>query len=303
MLNGVSLHSIRAFESAGRLGSFRAAAAELNLSPSAVSHAIVKLERTLGTSLFERSTRLVRLTVDGQTFLKHCAAAFEELRTGVDLVSAHHSKLLRLHSAPSFAALILSPRLPEFLAANPDIEVRIAASTDYARFVDDGFDADVVYGKPTGDNLVVIPLGDETVTPLCSPAIAQSIASPRDLLSATLIRSDTKQVRWPHWFEANGITSPPIHGMSFDRSFMAIAAAADGLGVALESTRLARREMAQGKLVAPLAGRSFDIKYVGHHLCYPKSGSKRRLVRRFADWLLVEIGEAPLVYSTADHAV
>ena len=80
---------------------------------------------------------------------------------------------------------------------------------------------------------------------------------------------------------------------------MAIAAAADGLGVALESTRLARREMAQGKLVAPLAGRSFDIKYVGHHLCYPKSGSKRRLVRRFADWLLVEIGEAPLVYSTA----
>ena len=182
-------------------------------------------------------------------------------------------------------------------------QVRIAASTDYARFVDDGFDADVVYGKPTGDNLVVIPLGDETVTPLCSPAIAQSIACPRDLLTATLIRSDTKQVRWPHWFEANGITSPPIHGMSFDRSFMAIAAAADGLGVALELTRLARREMAQGKLVAPLAGRSFDIKYVGHHLCYPKSGSKRRLVRRFADWLLVEIGEAPLVYSTADHAV
>ena len=72
-----------------------------------------------------------------------------------------------------------------------------------------------------------------------------------------------------------------------------------GLGVALESTRLARRDLAQGKLVAPLAGRSFDIKYVGHHLCYPKSGSKRRLVRRFADWLLVEIGEAPLVYSTA----
>jgi LysR family glycine cleavage system transcriptional activator len=294
VFNTVSLHSIRAFEAAGRLGSFRAAALELHLSPSAVSHAIVKLERTLGTSLFERSTRLVRLTVDGETLMKHCAAAFEELRAGVDMVAAHHSRLLRLHSAPSFAALILSPRLPDFLAANPDIEVRIAASTDYARFVDDGFDADLVYGKPKGEDLVVIPLGEETVTPLCSPAVAASIKVPADLLKATLIRSDTKQVRWPHWFQANGIVSPPLHGMSFDRSFMAIAAAADGLGVALESTRLARRELADGRLVAPLAGHSKDVRYVGHHLCFPKSGSKRRLVRCFVDWLLMELGEPAL---------
>ena len=107
--------------------------------------------------------------------------AFEQLRTGIDLVAAHHSKLLRLHCAPSFAALILSPRLPDFLASNPDVEVRIAASTDYTRFVDDEFDADLVYGKPSGDNLLVIPMGEETVTPLCSPALAQSIRKPHDL--------------------------------------------------------------------------------------------------------------------------
>ena len=291
MLNTVSLHSIRAFEAAGRLGSFRAAASELNLSPSAVSHAIVKLERALGTSLFERSTRVVRLTANGETLMDHCSVAFEQLRTGIELVAAHHSKLLRLHCAPSFAALILSPRLPDFLASNPDIEVRIAASTDYTRFVDDEFDADLVYGKPSGDNLLVIPLGEETVTPLCSPALAQSIRKPHDLLKATLIRSDTKQVRWQHWFEANGFSSPQLHGMSFDRSFMAIAAAADGLGVALESTLLARRDLAEGRLVAPLNGVARDIRYVGHHLCFPKSGSKRRLVRRFANWLLAEIGE------------
>jgi len=294
VLNTISLHSIRAFEAAGRLGSFRAAAAELNLSPSAISHAIVNLERALGASLFERSTRLVRLTVNGETLMKHCSAAFEELRTGIDLVSAHHSRVLRLHSAPSFAALILSPRLPDFLATNPDIEVRIAASTDYTRFVDDEFDADLVYGKPSVDNLMVISLGEETVTPLCAPALAQSIHQPPDLYKATLIRSDTKQVRWQHWFEANGMSSPQLHGMSFDRSFMAIAAASDGLGIALESTRLARRDLAEGRLVAPLHGVARDIRYVGHHLCFPKSGSKRRLVRRFANWLLVEIGEDPL---------
>jgi LysR family transcriptional regulator, glycine cleavage system transcriptional activator len=294
MLNAVSLHSIRAFEAAGRLGSFRAAATELNLSPSAVSHAIVKLERTLGTSLFARSTRRVQLTVNGETLMQHCSAAFEQLRIGIDLVAAQHSKLLRLHSAPSFAALILSPRLPHFLAANPDIEVRIAASTDYARFTDDEFDADLVYGKPTGDNLYVIPLGEETVTPLCSPDIAKAIRKPEDLFGATLIRSDTKQVRWTHWFEVNGMAAPHLQGMSFDRSFMAIAAAADGLGIALESTRLARRELSDGRLVAPLSGVAKDVSYIGHHLSFPKSGSKRRLVRRFANWLLVEIGEQPL---------
>ena len=238
MLNTVSLHSIRAFEAAGRLGSFRAAASELNLSPSAVSHAIVKLERALGTSLFERSTRLVRLTANGETLMEHCSAAFEQLRTGIDLVAAHHSKLLRLHCAPSFAALILSPRLPDFLASNPDIEVRIAASTDYTRFVDDEFDADLVYGKPSGDNLHghSIRRGNGDAA-LLSSARAIDPSNPMISYKATLIRSDTKQVRWQHWFEANGMSSPQLHGMSFDRSFMAIAAAADGLGLALESTR------------------------------------------------------------------
>lgn len=291
MLSNVSLPAIRAFESAARLGSFRAAASELGLSPSAVSHAVVKLERTLGRSLFERSARLVRLTSDGEILMRHATLAFDELRRGIELVSSHRSSLLRLHSAPSFAAQVLSPRLPGFLAANPGIEVRIAASTEYVRFTDEAFDADVVYGQPRGDDLVIVPLGLETITPLCAPELARRIAEPADLARHVLIRSDTKQVRWTDWWAANGLTGQPTHGMSFDRSFLAIAAAADGLGVALESTRLAARELANGRLVAPFAGRGGDIRYVGHHLAYPRSGPQRRLARRFAEWLLGELGE------------
>ena len=79
-------------------------------------------------------------------------------------------------------------------------------------------------------------------------------------------------------------------GMRFDRSFLAIAASADGLGVALESTRLAERELAAGRLVAPLATRARNIRYVGHYLVYPKAGTKRRTVRIFAEWLCAELG-------------
>jgi len=293
MLNGISLSSIRAFESAARLGSFRAAADELHLSASAVSHAIVKLERALGTALFERTTRAVRLTIDGQALLTHASNAFEELRCGIELVSSNRSRLLRLHCAPSFAAQVLSPRLPQFLATNPGIEVRLAASTSYVRFVDGEFDADIIYGQPTGDDLVVIPLGSERVTPLCTPEMAQGIRKPRDLLSKILIRSDNKRLRWPDWFDANALGTPPVQSVSFDRSFLAIDAAANGLGVALESTRLAHRELKSGKLVAPLTGVARDVHYIGHYLAFPKSGSQRRLARRFAEWLVAALDEAP----------
>ncbi|MDQ0469581.1 LysR substrate-binding domain-containing protein [Labrys wisconsinensis] len=292
MLKDVSLSSVRAFEAAARNGSFRAAASELNLSPSAISHAIVKLEQALGTNLFEREGRLVRLTSDGEMLMRHVGTAFDELRRGMEAVSTRGPQLLRLHSAPSFAAQWLSPRLARFFALHPDIEVRLAASTDYARFTTDEFDADIVYGPPRSDGVLVVPLGEEVVTPLCAPALAASIRTAADLAGKVLIQSDSKLVRWPAWFEANGMTAPAPHGTRFDRSFLAIAAAVDGLGVALESTRLAEREIAAGRLVAPLAGKAEDVRYVGHRLVYPRAGRQRRAVRLFAAWLLGELGLA-----------
>jgi DNA-binding transcriptional LysR family regulator len=290
MLNQVPLSILRAFEAAGRTGSFRAAAAEINLTPSAVSHAIRKLEQALGASLFERDGRNVRLSSEGEALMRHVGRAFEELRRGLELVSTRGPQLLRLHSAPSFATQWLSPRLSRFLRDHPGIEVRLAAGTDYTRFLNDEFDADIVYGAPRQEGLVVVPLGEETVTPLCTPELARSIKAPMDLFDQVLIESEAKQVRWSDWFSRNGLPTPRPQGVRFDRSFLAIAAAADGLGIALESVRLAEREIASGRLVRPLAGRCEDVRYVGHHLVFPRSARQRQSLRLFTKWLGAELG-------------
>jgi DNA-binding transcriptional LysR family regulator len=290
MAQHAPLSLLRAFEAAGRSASFRAAAAELHLTPSAVSHAIRKLERSLGTALFERNGRAVRLSPEGETLLRHIGRAFDELRRGMEVVSTHSPRLLRLHSAPSFAAQWLAPRLSRFLATCPGTDIRLSAGTDYTRFLTDEFDADIVYGPPRQEGLLVLPLGEETVTPLCTPRLARSIRKPVDLLRHVLIESDNKQIRWPAWFTANGLTAPLPHGTRFDRSFLAIAAAAEGLGVALESTRLAERELKSKKLVAPLGGRTGEVRDVGHYLVFPPAARQRHTLRLFVAWIGAELG-------------
>ncbi|WP_439472217.1 LysR substrate-binding domain-containing protein [Brevundimonas sp.] len=289
----IAFGSLRAFDAAARHGSFRLAAEELNLSPSAVSHAISKLEKSLGALLFDRNGRSLSLTQNGQTLHKHVEEAFGHIRVGVMAVSARQAQLLRLHTAPSFAAQWLTPRLADFLEKHPGMEVRIAASTDYSRFAADEFDADIVYGKPDNDSLVVHSLGREVVKPMCSPKMAEKIKTPEDLYGLTLIRSSLKAVTWEDWFKANRLKAPEAVGMRFDRSFMSVQAAADGLGVCLDSTRLAERELASGRLVAPLDGQCDNLIYAPHYLVYPKRNAQRPIVAAFARWLIGELAKDP----------
>ncbi|PVE23576.1 LysR family transcriptional regulator [Microvirga sp. KLBC 81] len=290
MLQQVPLSFLRVFEAAGRTGSFRAASAELNLTPSAVSHAIRKLEQALGIPLFERDTRNVRLSYEGEALMRHVSRAFDELRRGTEVVSTRGPKLLRLHCAPSFAAQWLTPRLANFLKQHPGVELRLAAGVDYTRFTSDEFDADIVYGPPRVEGLIVVPLGEEAIAPMCAPDLAETITTPSDLFNHVLIQTDSKQIQWADWFNANGLVAPPPNGSRFDRSFLAIAAAAEGLGVALESTRLAERELASGRLVMPLDQKSIPVRYVGHNLVFPRYVRQRRPLTAFAEWLLAELG-------------
>jgi LysR family transcriptional regulator, glycine cleavage system transcriptional activator len=289
MLNQVPLSILRAFEAAGRTASFRLAAAELGLTPSAVSHAVRKLEMTLGASLFTRDNRAVRLSPEGEALMRHVGRAFEELRRGLEIVSTRGPQLLRLHSAPSFATQWLMPRLSRFLRDHPGTEVRLAAGTDYTRFINDEFDADIIYGPSRLEGLIDVPLGEEIVTPMCTPEMARMIKVPMDLFNNVLIESETKQVRWSDWFARNGLPPPRPQGVRFDRSFLAIAAAVDQLGVALESTRLAERELASGRLVRPLVGQAEDVRYIGHHLVFPRSARQRHTLRQFTKWLGEEL--------------
>jgi LysR family transcriptional regulator, glycine cleavage system transcriptional activator len=293
----IPLSSLRAFEAAARTGSFSTAAKDLNLTPSAVSHAIRGLERSLGVALFLREGRSIRLTGEGEVLMHHVERGFGELQLGLGSLSAyagHH--LLRLHCAPSIAAQWLVPRLCRLLDETGGLEVRIAAGTDYTRFLADEFDADIVYGPPppayygpVHRSVVMLPLGTETVTPLCAPALAERIRVPADLLAHTLIESDNKRVRWPNWFAANGMAAPEPRGPRFDRSFLSLSAAADGLGVALESTRLAERELASGRLVRPLHLACEDVVYTGHWLVVPRAKLYARSVILLTRWLGAEL--------------
>ncbi len=290
MGQSLPLPALRIFHAAARAQSFRLAASDLLLTPSAVSHAIRKLERELGATLFVRTGRAVTLTHEGAVLLAHVDRGLDELWRGVHAVSARTPGLLRLHAAPSFAAQWLAPRLPRFLAAHPGLEVRLASGTDYRRF--DVFDADIVYGERPAD-VTVLPLGSEVVTPLCAPALAAQIASPHDLLRQTLIESDNKRIHWRDWFAVNRLAPPNRYGPRFDRSFLAIGAAVNGLGVALESLLLAERELASGSLVQPLRGKAEQVVYTGHWLALP-AGLQSRSLRQFTNWLLAELGLPPV---------
>jgi DNA-binding transcriptional LysR family regulator len=292
------LSALRAFEAAARTGSFRTAADDLGLTPSAVSHAIRGLEQALSTTLFLRTGRSIRLTEAGRTLMRHVERGFGELLLGIGSISAHGPQLLRVHSAPSFAAQWLLPRLRRLLQEVEGLEVRIAAGTDYASFATDEFDVDIVYGMPSpdfygasmGQDLIILPLGTEVVTPLCAPALAAKIRTPRDLLRQTLIESETKRVRWPAWFAANGLIAPDPRGSRFDRSFLSLSAAVDELGVALESTRLAQRELSSGRLVRPLRDVCEDVVYTGHWLVFPRPMRYSQSLVLFVGWLAAELG-------------
>jgi DNA-binding transcriptional LysR family regulator len=301
MLPHLPLSALRAFEAAARTGSFRGAAADLGLTPSAVSHAIRGLEDVLAAPLFVREGRAIRLSPEGETLMRHVERGFAELRLGIANVTGRGlgRKHLRLHCAPSFAAQWLVPRLRQMLAETGGLDVRIAAGADYTLFRDDAFDADIVYGAPRADYygagfsaLVVLPLGTEVVTPLCAPSLAPAITDAAALLGHTLIESAVKKVRWPDWFAANGLVAPQPNGPRFDRSFLSLAAAAEGLGIALESLRFAERELAAGTLVRPLAGQAQDVSYVGHWLVFPRARRHAPALLAFVTWLYAALGLA-----------
>lgn len=289
MLKRLPLSALRVFEAAGRTCSFVEAAKELDLSPSAVSHAIRKLEAAAAVSLFVRNTRHTALTPEGSMLLDHVQRGFEEMSRGLAIATNEPALPLRLHIAPTFASQWLVPRLAGFLRDHPGIDLRISASTDYALFDNDDFDLDIVYGEPRPSSHEKTPLRIEELTPLCSPEVAEHLRSPQDLYSQFLIQSDGQSVQWKGWFAANKMEPPQSYGLAFDRSSMGIAAAVGGLGVVLESDLVAEQELASGRLVRPLRDASHSVRYVGHYLVHPRRPTQPHAVTQFKQWLFSEL--------------
>lgn len=297
MQHRVPLKAIQAFEAAARLSSFALAAEELFVTPSAVSHQIKLLEDQFGVQLFHRVHRAVVLTDSGRRYAEEVSAAFARIDLATrELGRTEKSDILTVHATPSFATQWLMPRLARFSSLNPDVDVRLNASTDTVDLVAETVDIDIRYGmkrlQPAGTMVLTFP--PETIVPMCSPALMNGphpIRTPDDLHHHTLIHSEVCLVGWRDWMRQHRKVKLDIsRGLRFDRSFMALSAAVDGLGVCLESLLLAQRELETGRLVAPLG--LDGPKVQGYTFNLLKSRAELPKIRNFQDWLFGELEKA-----------
>ena len=304
MSNRVSLKAVQAFEAAARLSSFSLAAEELFVTPSAVSHQVKFLEEQFGVQLFHRVHRAVILTDAGRRYAEEISAAFARIEAATrDLGRATKSDILTIHSTPSFATQWLMPRLARFSARNPDIDVRLNASKDPVDLIAGTVDVDIRYGAknilPPG--IIAVPFPPEMIVPLGSPALANGphpIRTPADLVHHPLIHSEVCLVSWQDWARQHrDVKLDLTRGLRFDRSFMSLSAAVDGLGVCLDSLLLAERELETGRLVAPFGFDGLEVS--GYSFNTLKSSADLPKVRNFHDWLFAELQGSPAHDTTA----
>lgn len=166
------INNLQAFEAVARRRSFALAAAELNLTASAVSHQIARLEAFLNVRLFQRSAHGVRLSTAGEHYRFRVSAALEAITAATDDLRQGVRNNLYVHSAPSFASLWLMPRLHSFAQAYPDISLNLSAAHTPSDFTLGQADIDIRYGVPQWGDLVVEPLFEENILPLASPRSA-----------------------------------------------------------------------------------------------------------------------------------
>lgn len=289
------LKGIIAFEVVARLGSVNKAADELNVTASAVSHQITNLEGFVGRRLFDRTSRGLVLTPVGERFRNDITGALALIASAaLHARSSEGVEILRIHVSPSFANLWLMPRLPAFLSEHPDLRIQLSAAHTHSDFSRGEVDLDIRYGAVKWGDLHVETIFEEEILPLVSPAMLQRtvIRSPEQLLGLPLIFSDVNVVQWPRWFAAHGVPlSPATYALRFDRAYLAIEAAAQGLGLALESNRLAEPYLKSGALVPAFTDRK-GIQVHAHHLVYPEAHGRWGKVERFVAWIRKQASRA-----------
>ncbi|MEO6959603.1 MAG: LysR substrate-binding domain-containing protein [Burkholderiaceae bacterium] len=296
MNQNLPLKSIQAFEVAARLGSFAAAAAELNLTPSAVSHQVRFLEERLSITLFHRVHRGVVLTDAGRRYAQAVARGLGIIDTATRGLERHGKHdVLTIHCAPSLASQWLMPRLSRFSALYPDIGIRLNASVAGIDLAAEAADFDIRYGSVFPDSdIITAPFPKEPLAVLCAPTLlanGHAINTPADLQFHTLIHSEVNLISWREWAKQHAVADLDLkQGLSFDRSFMSISAVIDGLGVALESTLLVEREVASGKLVLPLGADPALLTF--HRLLYLQSKAYLPKMVAFKEWLFEQLDES-----------
>jgi len=262
------LRGISVFEAAARAASFQAAADELNLTPSAVSHQIRLLEAILGVRLFDRVGRGVTLTPEGAEYARSIRQGIRRLRAATSDIKARGKKggaldVVRIEAPPSFAHCWLLPRLTDLMAHLPGVDIRVNAQGSHlqgdrlpwAPLTDAPADVQIVYGDDDLWADRASHMFSEHFQPHCSPDLlnGRTLDSPHDLLRETLVSTFQNSVSWEEWLDLQSIDfySNPVDTVQLDPSHLAIEAAANGLGFILESSILVQHAVSAGKLVSP----------------------------------------------------
>lgn len=282
------LNALRCFEAAARIGSFQAAALELSVTPSAVSHQIKSLESFLGVTLFQRERRRVFLTSAGERYLAVVEHALDEIDIATRrLIASPNSRAVNICVTPAFLTRRLVPKIREFQQSYPNVELRLSALNDEVDFQRSDTDMAIYFGHGEWKDLNIHFLQGMTLVPVCSPKLEQNVhplRSPQDLYHHTLLRVDSRPDEWKQILDKAGIARAQINKiMTFSSTSLALAAAMEGAGVALTDYKLVERELAYGQLIVPL-----DLKLEtenGFYLVYPKGRQLTYGMRAFRDWI------------------
>jgi LysR family glycine cleavage system transcriptional activator len=255
------LNALRAFEAAARCLSLQTAAAQLFVTPAAVSHQVKHLEAYLGVKLFHRGHRSIALTAEGAALAASLSASFAQIDLALDRAVASTTANLRVSTMESFAAKWLAPRLHRFHRDCPDLKVRIETGNAHVDVGGGAVDVAIRYGPGGYTGAHVEVLMDAPVFPVCAPALLadtrRPLAQPDDLAHHTLLHDESAAGRdgvpdWSAWLAAAGATRvDAARGPVFASIYLAQEAAAAGHGVALGVAPLVEEDLQHGRLVKP----------------------------------------------------
>jgi LysR family transcriptional regulator of beta-lactamase len=250
----ISLNGLHAFAVAARHLSFTRAADELCVTQAAVSHQVKALEVQLGQRLFLRTARGLLLSDEGARLAPAVQAAFAQLDGAVaQFDSTRPRERFTLAVVGTYLHGHLLPRLSEFEAQHPQIELRLQTHNNRLDLATETVDAAVRFGDGAWRSVEATPLQAAPLTPLCAPALAATLHGPDDLRRCTLLRS-FRGTEWPAWFAAAGCQpAPAARGPQFDSSVLMVQAALAGAGVALAPASMFARELSAGHLARPFA--------------------------------------------------
>lgn len=285
-----SLSALRAFEAAARHSSFRAAADELSVTHSAISHQVKALEQEFGVPLFSRGGREVKLTEEGRILYPILRDAFDNILAGTDLLRRRQpSGSLTIQVYVTLAVKWLLPRLHDFAQSHPEIQVALSTSyTDWS-FARGDVDAAILLVENRQSDLHYTPLGKTRFFPVCAPSLLEGntpIQTPQDLRHHRLLNVYPARRDWVDWLTAAGIPdlAPDPAGPSFDNYLLALEEAAAGSGVSMATPAFVRDDLERGRLVAP-----FDLMIDGRASWYFVCRRERKdepRIARFRDWIL-----------------